>query len=170
MRSYILGALALASMASFSADTETGSDAPAEGTEQPATAAAEAPKERKSIVPTGWKTKEDELAKFINEQCTGKDGFQWAAFFQLMRENIGGNLTEVQIAKYEGQVAAKTGGAAGRAKMTLRNLLATNVRKSGEVIALDKSKHAITIAKPAVSGAAAKQHEKKVEEAAAAQG
>ncbi len=127
-------------------------------TENPAAEAAPAT-ERKSIVPGGWKSKEDDLAKFINEQCTGKDGFQWPAFFELARKNIGGSLTADKIAHYEGQVAEKSHGAQGRAKMTIRNMLATNARKNGKLIGLDDAEVALDLPKPAVSGAAAKAKE-----------
>jgi hypothetical protein len=110
-------------------------------------------KERKSIVPAGWKSKGDALSKFINEQATGKDGFEFPGFFALMRIN---EVPEDQVAKYESQVAAKQAGANGRAKMTLRNILVPIIRKRGPVIALDGSKTDMDIPKPAPSGAAAK--------------
>lgn len=151
------------------ANTDTTQEpAPAPATETQSAPATEAVA-HKSIVPRGWKSKEDALAKFINEQCTGKDGFQWPAFFQLMRENIGGTLTEDKIAHYEGQVNAKINGAPGRAKMTLRNMLATNVRKNGKAIGLDKKDYPIDLPKPAATGAAKAAQEKAAETAAAAQ-
>lgn len=113
----------------------------------------ETPKERKSIVPAGWKSKNDALSAFINEQATGKDGFEFPGFFALMRIN---EVPEDQVAKYEAQVAAKQAGANGRAKMTLRNILVPIIRKRGHVIALDGSKIDMDIPKPAPSGAAAK--------------
>jgi len=114
---------------------------------------------RKSIVPGGGKSKGDDLSKFIDEQCTGKDGFQWPAFFELARKNIGGSLTKDKIDHYEGQVAEKRHGAQGRAKMTIRNMMATIARKNGKLVGLDGTEVALDLPKPAVSGAAAKAQE-----------
>lgn len=113
----------------------------------------------KSIVPAGWKSKGDALSQFINEQCTGKEGFEYSAFFQLCRANIGGNLTEEKIAHYEGLVNDKAHGSQGRAKMTLRNMLATLARKNGKLVGLNGEEVEIDLPKPAVSGAAAKAQE-----------
>lgn len=112
--------------------------------------------ERKSIVPAGWKSKGDALSKFIDEQSTGKDGFEYTAFFALCRKN---GLPEDKIANYEGLVASKAHGAQGRAKMTLRNMLATIARKNGKLVGLNGDETAIDLPKPAVSGAAAKAQE-----------
>lgn len=133
---------ALGAVALMAATAETGAEAPAEG--------------KKSIVPSGWKSKEDSLAKFINEQATGKDGFEYTAFFALCRKN---GLAEEKVAHYEGLVAEKAHGSQGRAKMTLRNMLATIARKNGKLTALDGSEVAIDLPKPAVTGAAAKAQE-----------
>lgn len=141
----------------------TDAEKAAETTEQPVAAAAETAK--KSIVPSGWKSKGDELSKFIDGQCTGKEGFEYSAFFELCRKN---GLDETKVKHYEGLVAAKVHGIQGRAKMTLRNMLATPARKNGKLIALDGSEVAIAIAKPAVSGAAAKAQETAAEKPAEA--
>lgn len=123
--------------------------APAENTE----------KSTKSIVPSGWKSKNDALAQFINDQCTGKDGFEFTAFFKLCRNN---GIAEDQVQKYEAAIADKQHGAPGRAKMTLRNMLATIARKNGELVGLDgTTKFPINLPKPEVSGAAAKAAEAK---------
>jgi len=128
--------------------------------ETPATAedvkAAAAEGSKKSIVPSGWKSKEDELAKFINEQSSGKEGFEYTAFFALCRAN---GLPEEKVAHYEALVNSKAHGSQGRAKMTLRNMLATVARKNGELTGLNGDKTAINLPKPAVSGAAAKAQE-----------
>jgi hypothetical protein len=123
------------------------------------TVAEEAPakKETKSIVPSRYAGKykaggSDELAVFIKEQATGKDGFEWPAFFQLARKN---GLPEEKVAHYEGQVASKRHGAEGRARMTLRNMLATIARKNGSLTGLNDEAVSITLAKPVLSGAAA---------------
>lgn len=141
----------------------------AEGSASPATDPAPAPaeaeaKERKSIVPPGWKSKNDALAQFINEQSSGKDGFEFPAFFALMRKN---EVPEEQVAKYEKQVADKIGGANGRAKMTLRNILVPIIRKRGTVLALDGKATKMDLPKPAPSGAAAKAKEAAADKAAA---
>lgn len=147
MRSYITGSAALFAAILCMPDTEAGSAAPD---------ASE--KTTKSIVPAKYGNKyknggSDALAEFIKSQCTGKDGFEFTAFFKLARNN---GIAEDQVAKYESAVAEKLAGAPGRARMTLRNMLATKARKDGKLIGLDDSEHAIDLPKPAVSGAAAK--------------
>lgn len=122
------------------------------------TTATETAVAKKSIVPSKYAGKykdggSDELAKFINEQASGKDGFEYPAFFQLCRAN---GIAEEKIAHYEKQVADKAHGSQGRARMTLRNMLATFARKNGKLVGLDGAEHAINIAKPTLSGAAAK--------------
>lgn len=115
----------------------------------------------KSIVPSKYSGKykgggSDALAEFIKSQCTGKDGFEFTAFFTLCRQN---GLPEDKVAHYEKQVADKLHGAPGRARMTLRNMLATIARKNGKLVGLGGEEHAIDLPKPAVSGAAAKAQE-----------
>lgn len=155
MRSYILmGAASLAAMVAFAAPDANSAAGDGDGTaDAPAT-------EKKSIVPSKYAGKykdggSDALAEFINQQCTGKDGFEYSAFFTLCRKNIAGNLTEEKIAHYEGQVAEKLHGSQGRARMTLRNMLATICRKEGGLVGLDGEKVEIDLPKPQVSGAAA---------------
>lgn len=118
-------------------------------------ATAEAPA-KKSIVPQGWKSKGDDLSKFIDEQSSGKDGFEYTAFFNLCRKN---GIAEEKVAHYETLVASKAHGSQGRAKMTLRNMLATIARKNGKLVGLNGDETAIDLPKPAVSGAAAKAQE-----------
>lgn len=118
-------------------------------------------KATKSIVPAKYGNKyknggSDALATFINEQASGKEGFEYPAFFELCRKN---GIDEAKVAHYEGLVAEKAHGSQGRARMTLRNMLATIARKNGKLVALDGSEHAIDLPKPAVSGAAAKAQE-----------
>ena len=139
-----------------SAATETQADPSA------TQAAPAAEHKTKSIVPAGWKSKGDDLSKFIDQQASGKDGFEFTAFFALCRKN---GLPEDKIKHYEDLVAAKAHGIQGRAKMTLRNMLATPARKNGKLIALDGTEVPISIAKPAVSGAAAKAQENAAETA-----
>jgi hypothetical protein len=113
-------------------------------------------KERKSIVPAGWKSKGDALSKFIDEQSSGKEGFEYPAFFALCRKN---GLPEEKVAHYEGLVGSGAHGAQGRAKMTLRNMLATVARKNGKLVGLNGEETVLDLPKPAVSGAAAKAQE-----------
>src|SRR6478752_2168616 len=113
-------------------------------------------KERKSIVPAKYGNKyknggTDELAVFINAQASGKEGFEYPAFFALCRKN---GIAEDKVAHYEAQVAEKRHGAQGRARMTLRNMLATLARKNGKALALDGSEVAISLPKAALGGAA----------------
>lgn len=125
------------------------------------TAASEQKAPAKSIVPSKYAGKykgggSDELAEFIKSQCTGKEGFEFPAFFTLCRKN---GLAEEQVSKYESQVNDKVHGAAGRARMTLRNMLATIARKEGKLKGIDGKEHDVNVPKAAVSGAAAKQAE-----------
>lgn len=123
--------------------------------------ATEETKGNKSIVPSKYAGKyknggSDALALFINEQSKDKDGnFEFAYYFDLCRKN---GVKEEQVAKYEGLVADKANnpGIEGRARMTLRNMLAAIVRKEGKVIDRDGKEHAMDLPKPAASGAAAK--------------
>ena len=129
-------------------------------------------KETKSIVPSKYSGKykdggSDALAEFIKSECTGKDGFEYEAFFALCRKN---GLPEEKVAHYEGQVAEKRHGSQGRARMTLRNMLATIVRKEGKLTKLNGDTHDIDLPKPAVSGAAAKAQEAAAAEQAGVDG
>lgn len=130
----------------------------------PVPGSSEPAKERKSIVPAGWKSKKDALKTFIDAQSSGKDGFEYPAFFALMRKN---EVPEEKVAHYEGQVSQNLNGARGRAVMTLRNILVPIIRKRGHVIALDGSKIDMDLPKPAPSGAAKAQAEKKAAESQA---
>jgi hypothetical protein len=87
----------------------------------------------KSIVPAKYAGKyknggSDALAEFIKSQCDGASGFEFIAFFQLARANA---LPEDKVKMYETAVANKERGAQGRARMTLRNMLAPLARKNG---------------------------------------
>lgn len=135
-------------------------------------AVAEAPtdtaKSNKSIVPSKYGDKYkgggvDELAKFINDQCADKSGFVYASFFELCKKN---GLPAEKVDHYATQVAEKRHGSQGRARMTLRNMLATLARKNGHLIGLDGNSVAISISKPPVSGAAEKAHEASTEKTA----
>jgi hypothetical protein len=118
---------------------------------------AEAPA-KKSIVPSKYSGKykgggSDALAEFINKQCSGKEGFEYPAFFELCRKN---GIAEAKVDHYQKLVADKVHGSQGRARMTLRNMLATVARKDGALVGLDDTPVSIDLPKPAVSGAAAK--------------
>jgi hypothetical protein len=128
-------------------------------------------KATKSIVPARYAGRykaggSDALAEFINAQCKGKEGFEYEAFFELALKN---GVSQEQVDKYRGQVAEKRHGSQGRARMTIRNMIATNVRKTGNAIGLDGSETPIELAKPVLSGAAAKAREGKDSEAAASE-
>lgn len=121
-------------------------------------AAEAATKTAKSIVPSKYSGKykgggSDALAEFIKSECTGKDGFEFSAFFALCRKN---GLPEEKVAHYESQVAEKRHGAQGRSRMTLRNMLATIARKNGKLVRLNDEEQDIDLPKPALTGAAAK--------------
>lgn len=111
----------------------------------------------KSIVPARYSGKykgggSDALANFINEQCKSAEGFDYSKFFELCRRN---GLPEDKVAHYEGQVADKRLGSQGRARMTLRNMLATLVRKDSKIVDLDGKTHDLELPKVALAGAAA---------------
>lgn len=115
-----------------------------------------APKTTKSIVPSKYAGRyknggEDPLAMFIKEQCATKEGFSFDRFFELCSKN---GIADDKVAHYKNQVAEKRHGAEGRARMTLRNMLATIVRKNGKATGLDGSEVAIDVPKPALTGAA----------------
>lgn len=137
------------------------------------TEVAESTPAKKSIVPSKYAGKyknggDDALATFIKAQASGKDGFEFPAFFALCRKN---GLDEAKVAHYEKLVADKAHGAEGRARMTLRNMLATPARKNGKLVGLDGVEYEVVIAKPALTGAAAAAQaastETKTEEATA---
>lgn len=116
---------------------------------------------KKSIVPAKYSGKYkgagDGLAEFITKECTGKEGFEFTAFFALARKN---GIAEDKVAHYEAQVLEeKRAGSAGRARMTLGNMLRSKARK-GPLVSLNDEEVTIEgLAKPAVSGAAASAQE-----------
>jgi hypothetical protein len=125
-------------------------------TEVTQTTETEAPKTTKSIVPAKYSGRyknggEDELAQFIKAQCIVEGNFAFDRFFELMSKN---GIADEKVNHYRGQVSEKRHGAEGRARMTLRNMLATIVRKNGKAIGLDNSEVAINLPKPALTGAA----------------
>lgn len=120
--------------------------------------AVETQKITKSIVPSKYGNKyknggSDALAEFIKTQASGKDGFEYPAFFALCRKN---GIAEDKVAHYEKLVNDKAHGSQGRARMTLRNMLATLARKNGKLVGLDDNEVELDMPKPAVTGAAAK--------------
>jgi hypothetical protein len=141
-------------MVKKNAEVEVQADAPApEATPAP----AEAPKTTKSIVPARYagrykKGGGDSLAEFINAQCNEKEGFSFTKFWELCKKN---GLDEKKVDHYAGQVTEKRHGAQGRARMTLRNMLATIVRRDGKLIALDGTETTLSLPKLALGGAAA---------------
>lgn len=114
-------------------------------------------KTTKSIVPARYadrykKGGGDALAEFINAQCGEKEGFSFTKFWELCKKN---GLPAEKVDHYAGQVDEKRHGAQGRARMTLRNMLATIVRRDGKLTALDGSEVDLSLPKPVLSGAAA---------------
>lgn len=110
-----------------------------ETTQVGAAATGEAPKAVKSIVPSKYAGKykdggTDALATFIKEQCTVDNVFSFDRFFELCKAN---GIAEAEVNKYKEQVDAKKGGAAGRARMTLRNRLTPIARKGEGMKGLD---------------------------------
>jgi hypothetical protein len=113
-------------------------------------------KKTKSIVPSKYSGRyknggEDPLAKFIKEQCVVEGTFSFDKFFELTASN---GVPQEKVDHYRAQVGEKRHGAEGRARMTLRNMLATIVRKNGKATGLDGSEVAIDLPKPALTGAA----------------
>lgn len=116
-------------------------------------------KGKKSIVPSKYSGKykdggSDAVATFIKEQSSGKEGFEFGAFFSLCRKN---GIAEEKVAHYEALVADKANnhGIEGRARMTLGNMLRAKARKDSKLVGLNDQEQTFDIPKPAVSGAAA---------------
>lgn len=112
----------------------------------------------KSIVPAKYAGKykdggSDALAQFINEQCKGTDGFDYNKFFDLCLQN---GLPKEKVDHYAEQVESKKLGSQGRARMTLRNMLATIARKTGQLKGLDSGLVEVELPKVVLAGAAAK--------------
>lgn len=103
--------------------------------------------EKKSIVPSKYagkykKGEGDELKLFIEGQCSDEGKFSFDKFFELCRKN---GVADDKVAHYEALVASKVPGSQGRARMTLRNMLAPVVRKAGSLVGLDGASAAITL-------------------------
>jgi hypothetical protein len=127
-----------------------------------------APKTTKSIVPAKYAGRyksggSDALAEFIKAQCNTKDGFDFPKFFELCKAN---GVPAEKVDHYAGQVAEKRHGAQGRARMTLRNMLATIARKDGKLKDLGGEEVSISLPKPMLSGAAKAQAEAGQEQSA----
>jgi hypothetical protein len=110
----------------------------------------------KSIVPSKYSGRyknggEDALAQFIKSQCSTQEGFSFDKFFELCSTN---GIPQEKVDHYKGQVAEKRHGAEGRARMTLRNMLATIVRKNGKATGLDGGEVEISLPKAVLTGAA----------------
>lgn len=131
--------------------------------------ATEEKKATKSIVPSKYAGRyknggTDALAEFIKAQSTVESNFSFDRFFELCSKN---GLPQDKVDHYKAQVAEKRHGAEGRARMTLRNMLATIARKNGKLVGLDDVEVAIDLPKPALTGAAAKAAEAAEAKAAA---
>lgn len=88
-------------------------------------------KETKSVVPAKYAGKYKDggsgpTAEFIKAQCTGKEGFEFPAFFDLASKN---GIAEDKVAAYRQKVADNVAGAPGLARMTLGNMLRALARK-----------------------------------------
>ena len=146
-------------------DATVGTDAPGAASEAPAAEAAPA-KANKSIVPSKYagkyKKPMDELAKFLDDNATTEGTLDPIKLFAICRAN---GIADAHIEPYEKAVADKAHGASGRARMTLRNRLATIVRKEGGlVVEKDGAKTAIHLAPLATVGAAKAAEEAKAAE------
>lgn len=137
----------------------TNSDQPTQSPHPEANAEQGAPPvaaKTKSIVPAKYAGKykdggNDALANFIKSQSTVDNVFKFDRFFELCEKN---GLPADKVAHYKTQVAEKRHGAEGRARMTLRNMLATIARKNGKMIGLDGAEVEVHVAKAALTGAA----------------
>lgn len=124
---------------------------------------------KKSIVPSKYSGKYkdggDTVAQFVKEQSSGKEGFEFGAFFSLCRKN---GIEEAKVAHYESLVADKANnhGIEGRARMTLGNMLRAKARKNGKLVGLNDAETTFDIPKPAVTGAAAAAQETAAEASA----
>lgn len=143
--------LALASMAgvAFAPSADAGAAAPA--VETPATAP-------KSIVPSKYAGKyknggSGAVPDFIKSQAYEGNDLVPDSFFSLCTVN---GIDADKIAHYKAQVDAKTQGSAGRARMTLGNMLASKARKQGFLLNQAGEQVALDVPKPALGGAAAK--------------
>ena len=120
-------------------------------------------KPTKSIVPSKYSGRyknggTDELAQFIKSQCETEQGFSFEHFFELCTKN---GIAQDKVDHYQNQVSEKRHGAEGRARMTLRNMLATFARKNGKLIGLDDAECPVNLPKPALTGAAKQAAENK---------
>ena len=116
----------------------------------------------KSIVPSKYSGKyknggDDPLAVFIKAQCTEDSKFDFEKFFELCSKN---GIAQDKVDHYRNQVTEKRHGAEGRARMTLRNMLATFARKNGKLVGLDGAEAEVNLPKPALTGAAKAAAEK----------
>src|SRR5262245_14467902 len=113
-------------------------------------------KTTKSIVPSKYTARyknggDDVLANFIKSECASQEGFNFDKFFELCSKT---GIAQDKVDHYKGQVSAKRHGAEGRARMTLRNMLATIVRKNGKALSLAGHEVPLSMPKPALTGAA----------------
>jgi len=119
-------------------------------------------KTTKSIVPSKYSGKyknggDDPLAVFIKAQCVEDTKFNFDKFFELCSKN---GIVQEKVDHYRNQVTEKRHGAEGRARMTLRNMLATFARKNGKLVGLDGAEAEVNLPKPALTGAAKAAAEK----------
>lgn len=111
--------------------------------------ASDEPKTVKSIVPSKYAGKYkrgsgDAVATFIEKQSGDDKGvFSFDRFFGLATAN---EIAAEKVSHYKGQVDAKLNGAAGRARMTLGNMLRSLARKNGKLKGNDGKSHTLEVA------------------------
>ena len=112
----------------------------------------------KSIVPARYAGRykgggSDALAAFINEQCKDDKGnFSFDRFWDLCTAN---GIADAEVNKYKVQVEDKVNGAAGRARMTLRNRLAAIIRKTGKAVDMNGDEQDLDVPSPTAKKEAA---------------
>lgn len=119
----------------------------------------------KSIVPSKFNDGRyknggsDPVAEFIKAKAYDKGQVVLSSLYALARAN---GIAEEQVAKYEAQteVEKPAQGAAGRARMTIGNMIRAKARKNGKLVDLSGNEELFEgLAKPALSGAAASAKE-----------
>lgn len=115
-------------------------------------------KSTKSVVPAKYAGKykgggSGPVPEFIKSQSYDNGAIVLDSFWALCRKN---ELPEDKVQHYIDLVASKAQGAAGKARMTLGNMLAAKARKQGFLLDQSGNQVALDVPKPAPSGAAAK--------------
>lgn len=135
----------------------------------PATETATAPK---SIVPSKYAGKykgggSGVVPEFIKSQAYTDGNLVLESFFSLCTVN---EIPADKVDHYRQLVADKAQGSAGKARMTLGNMLAAKARKQGFLLDQSGKQVPLDVPKPALGGAAAKAAEAKTETADTVEG